>query len=314
MMRLPITERAAKFVTLVLIYLAMALFIRPFMDLHSFAYTKLWVGSGMYRAGLVALTGARIVLLLVIAFLPLHRVAGASALAMLPFVGIALFLLSRSGWLASRYINAEARFIANFNERSLEETDALSVSDMLDERLHVSHFTVSAESGIAGRSLRDLGWGKHYDVNIIKLIRGGESLNMPDGNASLREGDELYLLGESDNIATLCSRLEISPLPVRQTLRDYMEEEESAASDLYSFPILVDKNSTLAGKTIRDCGLRRDYDCMILGLQRSRLPIPTPDIHTVIAPGDQVWVLGTQDMADRLIEAEIVSRKSKHDA
>ena len=71
----------------------------------------------------------------------------------------------------------------------------------------------------------------------------------------------------------------------------------------------MDKASSLAGKTIKDCGLRRDYDCMILGLQRGHLPIPMPDIHTVIAPGDRVWVLGTQDMADKLIEAEIVSRR-----
>ena len=308
-MRLPITERAAKLITLVLIYVAMAMFIRPFMDTHSFAYTKLWVGSGMYRAGLVALTGARIVLLLLIAFLPLHRVAGASALAILPFVGAALILLSRSGWLASSYLNAEARFIANFNERNLEENDAMSVSDMLDERLHVSHFTVSPGSGIAGKTLRDLGWGKRYDVNVIKLIRGTEHMNMPDGNIVLTDGDDIILLGESDNIAALCSRLCSSQQLLQKTLREYMEEEESAVSDLYSFPILVDKRSNFAGKTIRDCGLRRDYDCMILGLQRGHLPIPTPDIHTVIAPGDRVWVLATQDMADKLIADEIVSRK-----
>ena len=49
---------------------------------------------------------------------------------------------------------------------------------------------------------------------------------------------------------------------------------------------------------------------MILGLQRSRLPIPTPDVHTVIAAGDSIWVLGTQAMADKLIDAQIVSRKT----
>ena len=99
-------------------------------------------------------------------------------------------------------------------------------------------------------------------------------------------------------------------LPALIRLREYMEENESADSDLYSFPILVDKNSSLAGKTIRDCGLRRDYDCMVLGLQRNMLPIPTPDVHTIIAAGDSIWVLGTQEMADKLIEAEIVSRKA----
>ena len=227
----------------------------------------------------------------------------------LPFVGIGLILVSRSSWLASLYLNAEARFIANFNERSLEKADTLSVSDMLDERLHVSHFTVFPAYNIAGKTLKELGWGKHYDVNIIKLTQGSEQLFMPDGDAVLHEGDEITVIGESDNIATLYSRLGGWEQPAQQTMREYMKQSESTGSGLYSFPILVDKNSPLAGKTIKDCGLRRDYDCMILGLQRNMLPIPTPDVHTLIAAGDSIWVLGTQDMADKLIEAEIVSRK-----
>ena len=310
LLRLPISSRMARILCLILVYLAMAMFIRPFMDTHSFAYTKLWVEGGMTRAGLTVLTGIRILLLVLIAFIPLRRVAGASGLFLLPLVAGGLLLLSHSGWLASLYLNAEARFMANFNERNLEENDALSISDMLDERLHVSHFTVFPGYHISGKSLKELGWGKRYDVNIIKLVRGSEHLNMPDGDAVLQDGDDIYVIGEADNIATLYNRLGGWEQPAQQTLREYMESEETETSDLYSFPILVDKNSGLAGKTIRDCGLRRDYDCMILGLQRSRLPIPTPDVHTVIAAGDSIWVLGTQAMADKLIDAQIVSRKT----
>ncbi len=308
--RLPISPFAARIITLVLIYLAMALFIRPFMDTHSFEYTKIWVQGGIYRASLMVLTGIRVAILLLIAFIPLRRVAGASGYLLLPLVGAALILISRSGRLTSLYLNAEARFIANFNERSLEKNDVLSVSNMLDEHLHVSHFTVFPAYHIAGKSLKELGWGKRYDVNIIKLVQGGRQLIMPDGDVVLQEGDDITVIGESDNIATLYSRLGGWEQPAQQTLRDYMEESGNTASDLYSFPILVDKNSALAGKTIRDCGLRRDYDCMILGLQRNMLPIPTPDVHTIIAAGDSIWVLGTQEMADKLIEAEIVSRKA----
>ena len=308
--RLPISPFAAKCITLVLIYIGMAMFIRPFMDTHSFEYTKLWVQGGTYRASLVALTIIRMAMVVLIAFVPLRQVAGASGLVLLPFVAIGLILISHSGRLTSIYLNAEARFIANFNERSLKGTDAVSVSDMLDERLHVCRFTVIPAYNIAGKSLKELGWGKHYDVNIIKLVQGDKELNMPDGDVVLQEGDEITVIGESDNIVTLYSRLGGWEQPAQQTLREYMEESGIEGSDLCSFPIRVDRNSTLAGKTIRDCGLRRDYDCMVLGLQRNMLPIPTPDVHTLIMPGDSVWVLGTQDMADKLIEAEIVSRRA----
>ncbi|MBQ7602308.1 MAG: TrkA C-terminal domain-containing protein, partial [Lachnospiraceae bacterium] len=305
LLRLPISSKLARLICLVLVYLAMALFVRPFMDTHSFAYTKLWVAGGTYRAGLMALTAIRVVLIVLIAFIPLHRVAGASGLFILPLVAAGLLLLSRSGWLAARYINAEARFMANFNERSLTQATTEAVTQMLDERLMVSHFVVFAGYRIAGKTLKDLAWGKRYDVNIIKIIRGGVQTNMPTGEFVLEDGDEVYVIGESENITTLYAKLGGWQQPEQMTLREYIADE-GEASDLYSYPIAVEKGSSLAGKSIKDCGLKKDYDCMILGLQRNMLPIPTPDIHTVISAGDQVWVLGTKFMADKLKAAEMV--------
>ena len=40
---------------------------------------------------------------------------------------------------------------------------------------------------------------------------------------------------------------------------------------------------------------------MILGLQRSRLPILQPDVNMTIQKDDLVWVLGTRKMAARLL-------------
>ena len=47
--------------------------------------------------------------------------------------------------------------------------------------------------------------------------------------------------------------------------------------------------------------MREDYDCMILGLQRDRLPILQPDVNMTIQQGDLVWVLGTRRMAEKLL-------------
>ena len=308
---LPLVQRIipddmpSKLLTLALIYVAMAMFIRPFLDLHCLDYTKLWGQGGIHRASLAALTVIRLLIILLIAFIPLQWVAGASGLMILPFVGAGLILMSRSGWLAARYINAEARFRANFNERSLTNETTESVTQMLDERLFVSHFVLLADYRLAGKSLKELGWGKRYDVNIIKIIRNGEQFNMPTGEFVLAEHDEIYTIGESENITTLIARLGGLEQPKQMTLREYMADE-AEASDLYSYPIAVEKGSPLAGKAIRDCSLKKDYDCMILGLQRNHLPIPTPDVHTVIAAGDFIWVLGTKQMADKLRTGEML--------
>ena len=85
------------------------------------------------------------------------------------------------------------------------------------------------------------------------------------------------------------------------TLRAFTESQEWDASHLYATVIPVEKAAELQGKTIRSSGLREKYDCMILGLQRNKLPILQPDVNMSIQRDDLVWVLGTRKMAARLL-------------
>jgi K+/H+ antiporter YhaU regulatory subunit KhtT len=84
---------------------------------------------------------------------------------------------------------------------------------------------------------------------------------------------------------------------------EFMRRPEPEA--LYSYAISVDKGSELAGKTVRDSGIRDNYDCMVLGLQRSRLPIVQPDVNMQIQNGDLVWVLGAKAMAGKLLASVV---------
>jgi CPA2 family monovalent cation:H+ antiporter-2 len=85
------------------------------------------------------------------------------------------------------------------------------------------------------------------------------------------------------------------------TLRAFTEGQKEASDPFYATAIGVGRDSELAGKSIRNCGLRQKYDCMILGLQRDKLPILQPDVNMTMQPGDLVWVLGTRRMAEKLL-------------
>ena len=56
---------------------------------------------------------------------------------------------------------------------------------------------------------------------------------------------------------------------------------------------------------MRDSGIRDNYDCMVLGLQRNKLPIAQPDVNMQIQNGDLVWVLGAKTMAGRLLASVV---------
>ena len=161
------------------------------------------------------------------------------------------------------------------------------------------------EQGVAGKSLIDLGWGGVYGVNVVKLVRGKKHINMPAGSTVISKHDRIYVVGEADSIHGMCLGLSLDESRKLPTLREFIESENGSDGDLYSYAISVDKDSPFAGSAIKDSRIREDYDCMILGLQRNRLPIAQPDINMTLQNGDLIWILGTKTMAGKLLSAEL---------
>ena len=287
----------AKLICLAVVYLGMSIFIRPMLDMKSPQFTTLWVKNRNFRLPLMALTAIRVLIIVIIAFIPANTVSGVAGLWLLPLILAAVLLIYRSGWFASAYLSVEARFLANFNERQLQRLDSDDAVEWLDQRLHVLSFQYEQQGG----TLKELGWGKRFGVNVIKIVRGKRHINIPSGDAALHSGDTVYILGEPAELRNLCLDLGIAEPAELPTLREFIAAEDSDPDALYSYAISVDKRSELAGKTVRGSGIRDNYDCMVLGLQRSRLPIAQPDVNMQIQNGDLVWVLGAKVMAGKLL-------------
>ena len=283
-----------KLICLAVVYIGMAIFIRPMLDMKSPQFTTLWVKNRNFRLPLMALTAIRVLIIVIIAFIPANTVTGVGGLWLLPLILAAVLLIYRSGWFASAYLSVEARFLANFNERQLQRLGSDDAVEWLDQRLHVLSFQYEQHGG----TLKELGWGKRFGVNVIKIVRGKRHISIPSGDAALHSGDTVYILGESAELRNLCLDLGIAEPAELPTLREFIAAEDSEPEALYSYAISVDKGSELAGKTVRDSGIR-------LGLQRSRLPIVQPDVNMQIQNGDLVWVLGAKAMAGKLLASVV---------
>ena len=289
-------RRFAGPIAMVFCVLGIALFVRPMLDLHSTEYTTLWVKNRYYRLPLITLTALRYLIIVFLAFFPLQTLLGINGVWLLPVIAAAVALISRSGWLSSAYISAEAQFMANFNERNLQRDD--ENTEWLDDKLFVDKMYCPAE--VSGKTLKQLDWGRRFSVNVFRIVRGKKHLNMPSGSAELREGDKILLIGRKEDIRALrlSMNMEETDPP---TLRAFIEKYGEDANHVYATVIPVEKAIELQGKTIRSSGLREKYDCMILGLQRNRLPILQPDVNMTIQKDDLVWVLGTRKMASKLL-------------
>lgn len=279
-----------------------ALFIRPMLDLHSTEYTTLWVKNRYFRLPLITLTVLRLALIGVIAFIPLQTLLGISSGWMLLVIAAAILLSYRSGWMASAYVSAKARFMANLNERSLHRNQN-DTTEWLDEQLFVQE--IRCGEALAGRTLRQLGWGRRFSVNVIKVVRGRRHLNIPSGDLELKPGDTLFLLGRAEDLRSLRLSFGRPEGEEPPTLRSFIEGQSDEPTDIYAYAIPVERGSELQGKSIKSSNLREKYDCMILGLQRNRLPILQPDVNMMMQTDDLVWVLGTRRMAEKLLAGEI---------
>ena len=295
--RTPLEERMIHLLAAAFCVVGVGLFIRPMLDLHSAEYTTLWVKNRGYRLPLITLTALRYILIIFIVFLPLQSLLGISGVWLLGVLAAVIFLIERSGWLSSAYISAEARFMANFNERSLQRGD--EGTEWLDEKLYVQQ--LDAGEAQSGKTLKQLDWGNRFSVNVVQIMRGRKRLFMPAANAELHAGDRLLLIGQSEELRSLRMSLGLEEEMELPTLRSFTEGQKESGDPFYATAIPVGRDSELAGKSIRNCGLRQKYDCMILGLQRNKLPILQPDVNMTMQPGDLVWVLGTRRMAEKLL-------------
>ncbi len=279
-----------------------ALFIRPMLDLHSTEYTTLWVKNRHFRLPLITLTALRFMLIVLLLFIPLQTLLRVNSLWLLLLIALSIVLIYKSGWLSSAYISAEAQFMANFNERSLHRQENEG-AEWLDEKLFVEELPCG--EALAGRTLRQLNWGFLFSVNIIKVIRGRRHLNMPSGDLELRAGDRIFLIGRPESLRSLRLSLGAGSQPEPVSLRQFTESQRDEPTDIYAYAIPVGKDSPLQGKSIRASRLREKYDCMILGLQRSRLPILQPDVNMTMQTDDLVWVLGARRTAEKLLAGDL---------
>lgn len=311
-----IGDDAARAIACVLIYLAMAPFLPPMMVFRRKYFTMLWLKSFANRLPLLILMCLRVAVTVILVIWPL------SAIYHLPLYGVALVaipvtvLLSRSDWLMGQYLQIQARFLSNFNERQLkaqQESGNGAVHQWLDEQLHVAEFVCAEEGDTHGKSLQELGWGRLMQVNVIKIIRGKKHLNIPDGQEVLQAGDRLFVLGAAKSLESihLLARRQKGLLAVEQpevTLRQFIisQERYHEEQQLLCYALKIEKDWPIAGSSIKDSGIKNNWSCFLVGLERDLLPIINPNPNLRLNSGDLLWVLGEQRMGEKLVKAELI--------
>lgn len=240
-----------------------------------------------------------------------------------------IYFISSSNWLLEEYVRFEAEFLVNLNVKHVEKKRAKikkengeveekwidnkgveTLAGWMDEEYYVVGYKVTANSNFINRKLQDLDIRRAYGCNVIQVVEKNRSHSFPSGEFVIPNNAELVFLGRKRQLDVLERAMNSSGYLVRigkrSTLREFILSKDGKEDSLYAMAISVDKNSQLFNKSMREFNFRKEWHCLVLGLERNGYAITEPHIYLKFDENDIVWILGQQKMLKELLKDEII--------
>lgn len=164
---------------------------------------------------------------------------------------------------------------------------------LLRRNVHMTRLEVPEDSLWGGLTLRRLDLGHSEGVMIAAILRGKHRLNIPDGDTRLFPGDRIEVIGDDAGLDVLARRI---------GSERYEVTPDDMAHRLVLRRAVIQQESPLCGKALRESGIRSEYHCMAVGFEADNgtLVFATPGY--VIRTGDTMWVVGEEKSLQRILE------------
>lgn len=296
--------------------------INVMFDSNTTLFYKLWVKHRSNHLPLITMRALRALIAACFIALVLRKIFHIPFVILVLIAAVPIIFIIRSAWLNGVTIAMEKRFVANFSERTLDKAKKDRTRSKsyrwLNESLYVDEFEIIDPD--FSKTIVEFTKRRDFNVTIIRIIRKAGYVNMPSADETIRYGDILQMLGTRDELDACTMILEKDDAieyteSETKTLKDFMYgqrfEGVPEEGELVCVPIQLDGNSRFTRKSIRNCGLRQAFGATIVGIERGALPIVSPDIDTILAKDDILWLIGGSIMLNKLIRSGLMDEKRK---
>ena len=279
------------------------LFIAPFLrsivmkQNHSEAFKALWTDRRINRLPLTATILARVLIALSFIFYICNYLTRfKNALMIAVAVGL-LILMLLSRWLKKRSITLERLFIQNLQSRDIEaqkqgKKKPLFANHLIDRDIHIANLELPDDSLWAGKTLYSLKLRNRFGVHISSILRGSKHINIPNGGTILFPGDKLQAIGNDEQLTKLSKAMKAELQP---TITDIEKHEMKLRS------FTISKTSPFIGKTLKDSGIRDEYNCMVVGVDEGQQNLTLITPSRCLQVGDVLWVVGEEKDLERIL-------------
>lgn len=258
-----------------------------FRRIERLSFSKLWLDTVYNRGPLLLLETLRIALCVIfIGFLlnSFFSVKIALLGAVLAIVAVIFFFSQR---LQSFYGRIERRFLSNLQGDRKKAADERRAENLVPWDGHLSYFEVPPESDAVGKTLSELALREKYGINVALIERGSRLIQVPGRHERLYPSDRIAVIGTDKELENFTAYLQAADG------RDAAPENEQ---DFGLVPVVIAKNSPLAGKSIRDSNIRYQARGLVVGLEREGKRQLNPDSTAVFQEGDTVWIAGNKQL------------------
>lgn len=300
--------------TSVIIIVFMLPFIVRLCTKRSRLRVKLWISDPKNRLPIITLQALQFIYAMAFVVITLSTFFPKFNWVFIPVAIVVIVVAIRSDFVYDNTLKLELKFVANMNEKTLEEArmerQLGKDYSWLDERVFVRRIRVPESWD--GMLLLDFHKKAYKNINVIRAVRGKEEYLMPNAEFTVKPGDLLDIMGMEENLDPCINMLVAnegvttinkSSISLHKYVKDSKLNQGGHETKIICCPIKIGENSEFHKKTIRTSGFREKYKGFIIGIERGNLPICNPNLRMSIEKGDLLWVVGDKEMADQLLIA-----------
>ena len=198
---------------------------------------------------------------------------------------------------------AGTAFVALIGRRLLPSRDPAREFSSAREKDFKSHYELQDRmvllrlpegSILDGKTLAESRLGSVLGLNVVAVIRAGQTHLSPESAFAMQADDRLLVEGRLEQLSELHSR---NHLVIRE---EGFTVERLVSADVELVEARLSPGSSLIGQTLRQIGFRHSYAVVVLAILREGVPFRT-NLETIPLLGDDVLLIqGRQEQLDDL--------------
>ena len=258
---------------------------------HSEEFKTLWSESRMNRLPLLFTIVVRLMIAIAFIFYICNYLTRFTNALMISIAAALLALMIISRTLKRQSIMMERLFVLNLRSRDIEarvmgKKKPLFEGHLLDRDIHISDVEVPEDSLWTGKTLRELQFRNKFGIHVSSILRGRRRINIPNGDNAIYPGDKLQIIGNDQQLTAFSSAMDCAL---------HAEDPDVEKREMKLMRMIITGQSPFIGKTLKESGIRDQYNCMVVGMEEGKENLNLPDPTYTFSKGDIIWIVGERD-------------------